>query len=137
MKSKLDDNQKLKQLLGELHPIQVFKKYFLEGRTPDPVEMQIDPPTQLFNDILGGKITFTFAVGLHLDRYYPGALWLVKYQRLYDGQMDRIWEADRSAQFKARKRERAARKREWASVRRQFKQLCAELRRQLRAKGDR
>src|SRR5690242_5757472 len=107
MKSKPDDNQKLKLLLGELHPIQVFKKYFLEGRTPDPVEMQIDPPTQLFNDILAGKVKITFAVGLHLDRYYPGARRLVEYQRRYDGQMDRIWEAIHSAQFKARKRKLA------------------------------
>ena len=130
--------KQLKQLLGEMHPSQVFKKYFLEGRTPDPVEMQVDPPTQLFNDILEGKVKITFAVGLHLGRYFgPRALRLVEYQRLYDGQMDRIWEAIRSAQFKARKRERTAREREWASVRRQVRQLCAELRRQLRAKGDR
>src|SRR5260370_42232799 len=92
MKSKLDDNQKLKQLLGELHPIQLFKKYFLEGRAPDPVEMQIDPPTQLFNDILEGKITFTFAVGLHLYRDHHGALRLVEYHSLYDGQIDRLWQ---------------------------------------------
>jgi hypothetical protein len=136
MKSKPDDNQKLKLLLGELHPIQVFKKYFLEGLTPDPVEMKIDPPTQLFNEIIEGK-KITFAVGLHLDRYYPGALRLVEYQKLYDGQMDRIWEAHRSGQFKARERERAARERKLALVRRQHRQLCAELRRRLRAKGDR
>jgi hypothetical protein len=129
MKSKPDDNQKLKLLLGELHPVQVFKKYFLEGLTPDPVEMEIDPPWQLFNEILEGK-KITFAVGLHLDRYYPGALRLVEYQKRYDDQMDRIWEAIRSAQFKARKRE-------WALARRQVRQLCAELRRRLRDKGDR
>ena len=146
MKSKpQDDNQKLKQLLGELHPIQVFKKDFLEGLTPDPLEMEIDPPTQLFNDILEGKVKITFAVGLHLGRYFgPRALRLVEYQHVYDDQMDQTWEAIRSAQFKARKRERAARereraarKRERASDRREGRRFCAELRRQLRAKGDR
>ncbi len=141
MKSKLDDNQKLKQLLGEMNPGQVFKKNFVERLTPDPVEMEIAPPGQLFNEVIEGKVKITFAVGLVLDRYYPRARRLVEYQRVYDGQMDRLWEADRSAQFKARKRERAAREREWAArereVRRQVRQLCAELRRQLRAKGDR
>ncbi|HAF15455.1 MAG TPA: hypothetical protein DCK99_17520 [Blastocatellia bacterium] len=143
MKSKpQDDNQKLKQLLGELHPIQVFKKDFLEGLTPDPLEMEIDPPTQLFNDILEGKVKITFAVGLHLGRYFgPRALRLVEYQHVYDDQMDQTWEAIRSGQVKARKRERAARERERAARERErareVRRFCAELRRQLRAKGDR
>src|SRR5260370_36992370 len=68
MKSKHeDDNQKLKQS-EELHPIQLFR-HFLEVLTPDPVEMEIDPPWQLFHDILGGK-KITFTVGLDLRRYY-------------------------------------------------------------------
>ncbi|SRR5216684_2770923 len=127
-----DDKQKLKLLLGEMHPSQVFKKYFLEGLTPDPVEMEIDPPTQLFNDILEGKITVTFVVGLRLGRYYGSraALSLVEYQKLYDDQMNQICQAMRAAESKAFRKKLAL-------VRRLRKQVCAELRRQLRAKGDR
>jgi len=138
MKSKhQDDNQ--------LHPIQLFR-YLLEVLTPDPVEVEMNPPTQLFNDILEGKVKITPGVGMRLGRYYGSCaqLLLVDYQKLYDGQMDRIREAIDSAQFKARKRERAARKREraarerkLASLRREGRRFCAELRRQLRAKGDR
>ena len=128
-----DDNQKSKQLLEEeeLHPIQLFKKYFLEGLTPDPVEMEIDPPTQLFNDILGGKIRFTFVVGLRLGRYYGScALLLVDYQKLYDDLVNQRRKEVRVAESKAFRKKLAL-------VRRLGKQVCAELRRQLRAKGDR
>jgi len=122
-----DDKQKLKLLLGEMHPSQVFKKYFLESLEPDPVEIQIDPPKQLFNDILEGKITFTFEVGMRLGRYYGwrAALSLVEYQKLYDDQMNQICQAMRAAKSKAFRRE-------MAKFRRQGKQICAELRRQLR-----
>lgn len=127
-----DDNQKSKQLLEEeeLHPIQLFKKY-LEGLTPDPVEMEIDPPTQLFNDILEGKIRFTFVVGLRLGRYYGScAQLLVDYQKLYDDLVNQRRKEVRVAESKAFRKKLAL-------VRRLSKQVCAELRRQLRAKGDR
>ncbi len=127
-----DDKQKLKLLLGEMHPSQVFKKYVLERLTPDPLETEIAPPGQLFSEISEGKVKITFEVGLYLGRYFfdPGVLWLVDYQRLYDSQMDRFWEATRSAESKAFKKQIAL-------VRKLGKQVCADLRRQLRAKGDR
>ena len=137
MKSKpQDDNQKLKQL-EELHPIQLFR-YFLEVLTPDPVEMEIDPPTQLFNDILDGKVKITFGVGLHLGRYYGScALLLVDYQKLYDELISKDAKKFAKQESKARERERAARKREWALLRRQVKQWRAKMLKQLRTKGDR
>jgi plasmid maintenance system antidote protein VapI len=123
-----DDKQKLKLLSGDMHPSQVFKKYFLERLTPDPVEMEIAPPAQLFSEIIERKVKITFEVGLRLGRYYGSrALSLVEYQKLYDDQMHRIWEASRSAQFKARKREQAL-------ARRQVRQLRAKLLKQLRTK---
>jgi plasmid maintenance system antidote protein VapI len=112
--------KQLKQLSGEMHPSQVFKKYFVERLTPDPVEMEIAPPAQLFSEIIEGKVKITFGVGLLLGQYFgPGVLELVDYQRLYDGQMDRTSEANRSEQFKARKKERAL-------LRRQVKQWRAK-----------
>jgi plasmid maintenance system antidote protein VapI len=130
MKSKLqNDNQKLKQS-EELHPIQLFR-YFLEVRTPDPVEMEIDPPTQLFNDILQGKVKITFGVGMRLGRYYgPCAQLLVDYQNLYDDLIKQRCKEVREAESKAFRKQLALR-------RRLGKQFCAEMRRQLRAKGDR
>jgi|SRR6266849_2851406 hypothetical protein len=127
-----DDQMKLKQLLEDMHPSQVFKKYVLERLTPDPLEMEIAPPGQLFNEISEGKVKITFEVGLDLGRYFfdPGVLWLVDYQRLYDSQRDRFWKATRSAESKAFRKQIAL-------VRKLRKQVCADLRRQLRAKGDR
>ena len=126
---KQNDNPKLKQL-EELHPIQLFR-YFLKVLTPDPVEMEIDPPTQLFNDILEGEVKITFGVGMQLGRYYGScALLLVNYQKLYDDLISK------DAKKFARAESKAFRK-QLALVRRRGKQVCAELRRQLRAKGDR
>jgi plasmid maintenance system antidote protein VapI len=106
---KLKLMKKLKQLPGDMRPGQVFKKYFVQRLTPDPVEMEIDPPTQLFNDIIEGKLKITFEVGMRLSRYFgPQALGLVDYQDFYD--------TDR------------------ALGHRQFKRLWAKLRRQTRAK---
>src|SRR5215472_2637922 len=101
-----DDKQKLELLLGEMHPSQVFKKYFLERLKPDPVEMEIDPPTQLFNDLLEGTVTFTYEVGLRVGQYYGScALLLVEYQKLYDDQMNQIRKAIRAAKSKALSRQ--------------------------------
>ena len=120
--------KQLKQLSGAMDPGQVFKKYFVERLTPDPVEMEIAPPAQLFSEIIEDKVKITFEVGLRLRRYFgPRAQELVQYQHLYDGQMDRIREAIRSGQFKTRKRERAL-------VRRQVRQLRAKLLKKLRPK---
>jgi plasmid maintenance system antidote protein VapI len=133
---KQNDNPKLKQL-EELHPIQLFR-YFLKVLTPDPVEVEINPPTQLFNDILEGKVKITFGVGMRLGRYYGScALLLVDYQKLYDDLISKDAKKFARQESKARERERAARKRERASDRREGRRFCAELRRQLRAKGDR
>ena len=133
-KGKQHDNsmRQLELLLGGMHPSQVFKRYFVERLTPDPVEMEIAPPGQLFSEISEGKVKITFAVGLLLGRYFDPrrVLWLVDYQALYDRQMDPFWEQFRSEQFNARERE-------WALIRRKSKQLCAKLLKQFRAKGDR
>jgi hypothetical protein len=98
-----EDFKKLKRLVNETCPGQAFKKLFVERRKPDPVEMEIAPPGQLFNEVIERKVKITFEVGLILDRYYPRALRLVEYQKLYDKQIDRLWEAYRPKKSKARK----------------------------------
>ncbi len=131
-----DPMKQLKQLLGEMHPSQVFKKYFVERLTPDPVEMQIAPPAQLFGEIIEGKVKITFAVGLLLGRYFGSgaALWLVDYQRLYDGQVGRLREATRSAESKAFKRESALRRRQVKQWRAEMLKMLRELRTKRRSK---
>jgi plasmid maintenance system antidote protein VapI len=90
--------------------------------------MEIDPPTQLFNDILEGKIRFTFGVGMRLGRYYGScALLLVDYQKLYDDLINQRRREVRVAESKAFRKQLAL-------VRKLCKQVCADLRRQLRAK---
>ena len=123
-----DPIKQLKQLSGKMNPGQVFKKYFVERLTPDPVEMEIAPPAQLFSRIIEGKVKITFEVGLLLGRYFGSCVQgLVDYQDRCDRRMDRKREAIRSAEFKAGKRERAL-------VRRQVKQWAAKILRELRAK---
>jgi plasmid maintenance system antidote protein VapI len=135
-KQQYDDlKRKLKQLSGEMHPSQVFKKYFVESLTPDPVEMEIDPPTQLFNDILQGKVKITFPVGMQLGRYYDScAQLLVDYQKRYDDLIEQRCKEVREAESKAFRKQLAASRKQLALFRRLGKQVCAELRRQHRAK---